>query len=62
MEQIKNILAAVQRGTPIHPTELAQAQAELARAEKLFQKVARYTAKHEESAEANGFLWLLSHR
>lgn len=62
MEQIKNIIAAVQRGTAIHPAELAQAQAELAQMEKLFHTVAHYTAKHEESAEANGFLWYLSHR
>lgn len=62
MEQIKNVLAAIQRGAAIHPAELAQAQAELAQIEKAAHAADHYPIKQEESAEANGFLWYLSVR
>ncbi len=62
MEQIKNVLAAIQRGAAIHPAELAQAQAELAQIEKLFHPVDDNATKQEESVQADGFLWYLSHR
>lgn len=39
MDQIKNVLAAVQQGAAIHPSVLAQAMAELAKIEEILDTV-----------------------
>lgn len=62
MEQIKNVLAAIQRGIAIHPAELAQAQAELIQIERIVHESDHAPRRKDESPEAKGFLWYLSTR
>ncbi|MDR3409908.1 MAG: hypothetical protein P4L87_03020 [Formivibrio sp.] len=62
MEQIKNVLAAIQRGAAVHPAELAQAQAELAHIEQLLHLVGQKSISQQGAAETNDFLQYLSAR
>lgn len=53
MEQIKNILHAIQRGETVHPAEMALAQAEVAYMEKLLHTLNRGATTQKQAVEAH---------